>query len=102
MEGMAVLESLIALVFVIALIFLVTFLLRKYGSERIVVKGKQKGKRLKVVEMLPIDNRRRLVLIQRDEVQHLLVISPDGETVIESGIGGFDNEVETHTWRVEG
>ena len=36
--------------------------------------------------MAPLDARRRLILIRRDDVEHLLVVSPTSETVIERGI----------------
>ena len=43
-------------------------------------------RRLKVVEALPLDARRRLVLLQRDNKQHLVILGPNGETVIETDI----------------
>lgn len=43
-------------------------------------------KRLKTLEILPLDARRKLVLLQRDNIQHLVILGPSGETVIESGI----------------
>jgi hypothetical protein len=30
--------------------------------------------------------RRRLVLLRRDDVEHLVILSPTGETVVETGI----------------
>lgn len=43
-------------------------------------------KRLKVSEVLPLDARRRLVLIKRDDKEHLLVLGANSETVIETDI----------------
>lgn len=40
--------------------------------------------RLQVIETRMLDARRKLVLIKRDEQEHLLLLSPQGETLIES------------------
>lgn len=74
-----------ALVFVLALIGLLTWLLRRFGLGG----GRPRtgnGKRLGVVEALAIDGRRRLVLVRRDDSEHLLVLGPNSETVVETGI----------------
>jgi flagellar protein FliO/FliZ len=42
--------------------------------------------RLSVVDSAAIDPRRRLVLIRRDGVEHLLLLGASGELVIETGI----------------
>jgi flagellar protein FliO/FliZ len=44
------------------------------------------GGRLKVVEVTAIDTRRRLVLVRRDGVEHLLLLGANGETVVETKI----------------
>lgn len=43
--------------------------------------------RLAVVEAAEVDQRRRLVLVRRDGVEHLLMIGGPGDVVIETGIG---------------
>ena len=50
--------------------------------------GARPGRRLSVVEVLMLDTRRRLVLVRRDEVEHLILLGATSETVIERGIGG--------------
>lgn len=45
------------------------------------------GHRLAVVDQIPIDETRRLVLIQRDEVQHLVILGGGSDFLVESGIG---------------
>ena len=74
-----------ALVFVLALMTGLGLVLKRINT------GSYKGaltpkRRLKVSEMLSIDARRRLVLIQRDDREHLVILGPNGETVIEVGI----------------
>lgn len=44
-------------------------------------------KRIDVIEQTPIDAKRRLVLIRRDGVEHLLMIGGPVDVIIESGIG---------------
>lgn len=43
------------------------------------------GRRLSVVEVLPVDDRRRLVLVRRDGAEHLLLVGgPGGDLVVEN------------------
>ncbi|MFC3673936.1 hypothetical protein [Ferrovibrio xuzhouensis] len=44
------------------------------------------GQRIGVVETAPIDGSRRLVLVRRDNLEHLLLLSGGGDLVIEAGI----------------
>lgn len=50
------------------------------------VRGRR-GQRLGIVEYHEIDKMRRLVLIRRDQVEHLVLIGGPQDLVIESGIG---------------
>ncbi len=49
--------------------------------------GSQRERRLNVVESANVDGRRRLVLVQRDGVEHLVMIGGPIDVVIETGIG---------------
>jgi flagellar protein FliO/FliZ len=49
--------------------------------------GGRAGRRLSVVEVAVLDTRRRLVLVRRDGVEHLILLGTTSETVIERGIG---------------
>jgi hypothetical protein len=49
--------------------------------------GPKPERRLYVVEQSNIDNRRRLVLIRRDDVEHLIMTGGPVDMVIETGIG---------------
>ena len=76
-------RMLAALAFVLALMGGLFLVLKKLGFS---AQGHLKaGRRLKVIEFLTLDARRKLVIIERDHVQHLLVLGPAGETLIESG-----------------
>lgn len=75
-----------ALTFVLALMGLLAFALKRYGASGGTLMLAPKNRRLKILETLPLDSRRRAVLIARDEKQHLVILGPNGETVVESGI----------------
>ncbi|MFT0862551.1 hypothetical protein VRZ77_21050, partial [Ancylobacter sp. G4_0304] len=57
---------------------------RRYGHSR------DPGHRLAVLEQVPIDDQRRLVLIQRDEVQHLVILGGGSDFLVEAGIGAAE------------
>ncbi len=44
------------------------------------------ARRLAVVETLMIGPRQRLLIVRRDNVEHVVLSGPDGTSVIESGI----------------
>lgn len=75
-----------ALIFVLALIAVLTLVARRlglgYGISR---RGKQQ-RRLSVVEIIPIDAKRRLALVRRDSVEHLVLLGAGPDLLIESGI----------------
>lgn len=78
------LNLLLSLAFVLALMGGFAFVLKKLGlAQETKIKG---DKRLKVLESLPLDARRRLVLIARDDKQHLVILGPNSETLIETDI----------------
>lgn len=49
--------------------------------------GPKPNKRLDVVDQATVDGRRRLVLIRRDDVEHLIMTGGPVDVVIETGIG---------------
>ena len=76
-----------ALVLVIALIGAIAWVVRKFGlAGRLSAVAGRPARRLKVVEYMALDPKTRMVLVQRDETQHLLLLSPNGPVVVERGI----------------
>ena len=76
---------LIALVFVHALIGLLAWLARRAGlGGRVPHRGGDK--RIGVTEVSAIDGKRRVVLVRRDDVEHLVLLGPQQDVVIETGI----------------
>jgi flagellar protein FliO/FliZ len=84
MEFIDVLRYFGALLLVLAMVGGAGLLARRFG-----VPGVTKPtniKRLQVVEMLMVGPRQRLIILRRDNVEHLVLSGPDGASVIESGI----------------
>lgn len=44
------------------------------------------GQRIGVIDSMPVDGTRRLVLVRRDDTEHLLLLGTHGDLVIESNI----------------
>ena len=87
MEFWGYLKFLLALVFVLGLIGLLATLARRIGVGFPAAALKRiKSRRLSVVEVTSIDGRRRLVLVRRDDTEHLILLGPSSELVIERGI----------------
>ena len=72
----------LALILVLGLIALLAWVLRRFGAG---VKL-QRGRRLGIVEVQALGPRHRLILLRRDQVEHLVIVGPHSETIVESGI----------------
>jgi len=72
---------LLALAIVVALMGGLAMLLKRLGLSG-AAPQEAGGGRLKVLEKLPLDARRQLVLLSKDEEEHLVILSANGETVI--------------------
>lgn len=86
MEFDIYLRFLLALAFVLGLIAALTWAARRFGFAGNMSPMKSRSTRLAVVEALMLDTKRRLVLIRRDDREHLLILGPTGETVVETNI----------------
>ena len=77
----------IALIFVLGLIGLLAMFARRmgFGFPATAIKP-GKDRRIGIVEAAQLDGRRRLVLVRRDDVEHLVLLGPHSELLIESGI----------------
>lgn len=81
------LKFVIAFVLVMALIGLTAWLIRQFGAVRPSGSGaRSRQPRLAVLDSATVDARRRLVLIRRDNVEHLLLIGGPTDVVVEENI----------------
>jgi flagellar protein FliO/FliZ len=70
------------------LLAIVTWVFRRFGGERLGTPAARGGRqpRLAVIDAAAVDNRRRLVLIRRDNVEHLIMIGGPTDVVVEQNI----------------
>lgn len=71
-----------ALAVVLGLIAACALLARRFGLAGAI--GSASTRRLGLVETLTLDNRRRLILVRRDDREHLILLGPTGEIILES------------------
>ncbi len=86
MDFLDVLRFVAALLFVLGLIGGFAWAVRHFKLDERFANLSPSTRRLKIIESLPIDPRRRLVIVRRDDVEHLLVLGQNGETVVERSI----------------
>jgi flagellar protein FliO/FliZ len=77
---------LLALVVVLALIGALAWIVRRVGFGGRLTPNKGTAPRLSVVEVRALDSRRKLVLLRRDGCEHLVLLGPSNDLLLESGI----------------
>ncbi len=80
------LKFLFALIFVLSLMGGLAYLMKRYGIGQGGRLVSSKKRRLKIIEILPIDAKHKAVLIARDNKEHLVLLTPNGDTVVETDI----------------
>jgi flagellar protein FliO/FliZ len=77
----------IAFIVVFALIGVIAWLVRRFGTGALGTQGSRgRAPRLAVIEAGAVDGRRKLVLIRRDNVEHLIMIGGPTDIVVEPNI----------------
>jgi flagellar biogenesis protein FliO len=100
--GATIAQFVITLVVVLLAILLVFWLIRLFTNGRLgnsPARGRQP--RLAVLDALPIDQRRRLVLVRRDNVEHLILIGGPSDVVVEPGIQRVQQQRRLEPLRTE-
>ncbi|MBI1386231.1 MAG: hypothetical protein GC150_15100 [Rhizobiales bacterium] len=85
------LETILVFVVIIALGLVAAWFLRGYLTGNTAspsMFGGGRERRLGVVETANVDGRRKLVLLHRDGVEHLIMTGGPIDVIIETGIGG--------------
>lgn len=76
-----------AFIVVLALIGLTAWLVRRFGGNRLGANANRgRMPRLAVIDAAAVDGRRRLVLVRRDNIEHLLMIGGPTDIVVEQNI----------------
>jgi flagellar protein FliO/FliZ len=84
---MQTLTFLFAFIAVLALIGVAAWLVRRFATNRLGANtNRGRMPRLAVIDAAAVDGRRRLVLVRRDNVEHLLMIGGPSDIVIEPNI----------------
>jgi flagellar protein FliO/FliZ len=73
-----------ALMLVLALVGFAALAARRFGVPGII--SANATRRLAVVETLMLDARHKLFILRRDDKEHLVLVGPEGTSVVESGI----------------
>jgi hypothetical protein len=76
----------VAFAIVLALIALTAWLVRRFSANRLGGSTRGRQPRLAVIDAASVDGRRRLVLIRRDNVEHLMMIGGPNDLVVEPNI----------------
>ncbi|MAS88038.1 MAG: hypothetical protein CMH30_08715 [Micavibrio sp.] len=75
------------LVFVICLMIGFAYLIKRFGlSESSNFLNPHSPKNLKILEQLPVDTRRKLILVQAGKRNHLIMLGTQSETLIDSDV----------------
>lgn len=85
-QGATVLTAVIVVAIALLALVGVFWLIRNRAASTFIRGGKNRQPRLAVLDATAVDTRRRLVLIRRDDVEHLVMIGGPTDIVIESGI----------------
>ncbi len=77
----------LALGFVLVLIAILAALVRRSGlGDRLAVAKTTTGRRLDLIEVRPLDAKRKLILLRRDDREHLVLLGSGSDLLIESNI----------------
>jgi flagellar protein FliO/FliZ len=94
MDGENYLRFILALLLVLGLLALAAVLLRRSGLGPKL----SRSRRLAALESLAVSPRHRLLLVRRDNVEHLLLLGPQGDLVIETNIQSTPTELTAQSY----
>ncbi len=79
------LRFIMVLVLVIGMIGFIAWMVRRFGLLNRIAPGasvRSDSRRLSVIESCPVDGKRRLVLVRRDQTEHLILLTGTGSGVV--------------------
>ncbi|WP_299862482.1 flagellar biosynthetic protein FliO [uncultured Hoeflea sp.] len=94
-QGGTLLSAIVIVAVALLALFAVVWLYRRRSPSTFVRGGRARQPRLAVLDAAAVDTRRRIVLIRRDDVEHLVMIGGPTDVVIESRIITADEAAET-------
>ncbi|HPQ50932.1 MAG TPA: flagellar biosynthetic protein FliO [Alphaproteobacteria bacterium] len=84
MDTIELVRFFVAFLFVMALMGGLWLALRKLGLNGHIPVTQISKRRLKIVEVMALDPRRKAIILRRDDKEHLVILGSSGETVVES------------------
>jgi flagellar protein FliO/FliZ len=91
MEPVQYLKYIVGLLIVLGLIALVALLARRLGMVPRATRDPSAPRRLSITDVISVDAKRRLVLVKRDDREHLLLLGPERDIVVERNISVNEN-----------
>lgn len=86
MDLLSLLRTMGALGVVLGILGGALWAIRRYDIKLPGRVGAGAGRRVELIERLPLDARRSVALIRRDGREHLILVGPEGATLVETGI----------------
>jgi len=83
-DVLAILRTMGALALLLGLLGGALWAVRRFNLRLPGAVSRHSTRRLELVERLSIDQRRSAVLIRRDDREHLLIVSPEGQVIVET------------------
>jgi flagellar protein FliO/FliZ len=90
------LRCVLALAFVLGLMFALAWVMRRFMAPGL-VRPRGALRRLTIVESLALDPKRRLILVRRDGREHLLLVGGATDLLVEGGISAPEAATEAAT-----
>jgi hypothetical protein len=84
--GALALQFVVTAVVILGLIGIAYWLVRRYSAVGLGRIGRGRVPRLAIMDAMSVDGRRRLVLVRRDNVEHLILIGGPSDVVVEQAI----------------
>lgn len=100
MDFLSLLRTFAALAIVLGLLAGALYVVRRYdlklpGGMIGGLMGSNAPRRLELIERLPIDARRSVALIRRDNKEHLVLVAPEGLLMLEAAITKTRTKAQT-------
>lgn len=74
------------LIFVLALIAALAWVARRFGLMGKLTPTTGRSRRLSIIEVMALDARHKLVLLRRDQIEHLVLMGPGDNLLVEGQI----------------
>jgi len=92
MEIREILRFISALIFVVSLMGGLWLVLKRMGINGGFTLQQGKKRRMAIIEILPLSAKHKAVLLRCDDKDHLVILGPNGETVVQNSIQSLEEK----------